>query len=156
MKINLTKKQYRELLDLIYTGSMMINGIRNNDEQIKDYDEIEQYIYSFAKEFGFENLVEYDKKFEEYMPTREFDDSAVSSYIEEYDEYIFWQELVARLSRRDAVLKANTGWIRNDESGEETREKFEKIMRIQFDIEEEYEKEFDRNGLDNVKVRFGK
>ena len=49
MKINFTKKQYRRLIDSVFLGDMVINGIRIQEEQIKEYEELRKYIYSFSK-----------------------------------------------------------------------------------------------------------
>jgi hypothetical protein len=62
------------LIDIDHAGNTMINGIRNRDELIKEYEELEQYIFSFAKDFVLEDLIE-------------------------YDDYVFWQELAGNLAR---------------------------------------------------------
>ncbi|ADL53317.1 hypothetical protein [Clostridium cellulovorans] len=156
MKINITKNQYRKLIDVIYVGNMMINGIRNADKQIKEYEDLEQYIYSFAKDFGFEDLIQYENLLEEYIPTREFEDSVVEEYLEVYNDYIFWEELQMRLSKRDAILETNTGWVKNDDSGELSEEQFRRLLHRQVEIEEKYEDEFCQNGLDNITVKIRK
>lgn len=143
MKINITKNQYRLLLDIVHAGNTMINGIRNQDELIKEYEELEQYIFSFAKDFGFEDLIEYDKQYKEYMPTREFDETIVEELIDEYDDYVFWQELEGNLAKRD-VFKEFNGIINEDNR--------EEALRRQFQIESNYEDEFINNGLNNVSI----
>ena len=77
MKIKLTKKQYKNLLKLVYLGNWMVNSIRSGnegDERIKKYDEIEQYIFSFAKEAGLKKYIEFDKEFNQFFPTPEFEE----------------------------------------------------------------------------------
>ena len=65
MEIKLTKEQYENLLKLVFMGSWMANAFRVKDT-VKKFEELEDYIYSFAKDFGLENYVEYDEKFKKY------------------------------------------------------------------------------------------
>lgn len=142
MKINFTKRQFRTLLDLVYVGDFIINGIREHDEQIKEYEEIIQYVYSFAKKMGCGNLVKYSREYDEYHETREFEESLVYELIEEYDDYVFWEELVSRLAKRDV--------------GKEIEEiddiSHDEVVKMLWSREEIYEKEFYKNGLDNIRV----
>lgn len=144
MKINLTKKEYRELLDLIYLGNWMIsaNEVEDLDEPNK-YQEITQKIYSLAKDYHFDNLIEYSDEFEEYMETSEFEESEVSEYIEEYDEQNFWETLISRLAERD-FLKGIPAGSFNELSLEE---KFIEMQKH----EEKWSDEFSKFGIDNLK-----
>ena len=40
MKIELTEKQFRRLLDLVYIGNWVLNSTRG-DDRIREYDEVE-------------------------------------------------------------------------------------------------------------------
>src|SRR5690625_4976755 len=142
MKINFTKKQYRLLLDLVYIGRFVINGIRTSDQILEEYEEIQQYVYSFAKKMGCGDLVEYNRESNMFYETNEFDKMVMERYIEEYDAEVLWKELATGLEERD-VMKCSTG---KDEIKPE-----ELIMKI-WAREEEYNEEFYENGLDNVKV----
>ena len=95
-------------------------------------------------DFGFEELIEYDEKYKEFIPTREYEESKIEGYIKEYDNFIFWQDLQGRLARRDAVKEL--GYTGQDKKA------FEEMMKKQFNIEEKYEKEFCENGIENVRV----
>ena len=77
MKIELTKEQYENLLEVVYLGNWMINAIRSGnkgDERIEKYDDIEQYILSFAKDFRLANFVEYNEELKQFFHTREFEE----------------------------------------------------------------------------------
>lgn len=142
MKINFTKKQFRTLLDMVYIADFTINGIRLPDEEIKEYRELAQYIYSFAKDMACENLVEFDREYKQYFETRELEDGPVGEFIEEYDSYVFWEELVSRLAKRDvekSISKSRD--IGNDE-----------FLNLLWAKEEVYNDEFHKNGLDNLRV----
>lgn len=148
MEIKLTKEQYKNLIKLVYLGNWMVNAIRSGnkeDPQIEKYNEIEQYIFSFAKDFGLEKYVEYVEEFKEFFPTREFeDDPEIEKYINDYDEETFWEELIHRLSWRDFIRTY----------GKEAVEKMDIEERIEkgFPFEEKYRQEFAKNGLNNLEV----
>jgi len=87
MKIHFKKSEYKLLLDVIYIADWVINSreIEDNPET-KPYKDLEQKILSFAKDYGFENLVNYDNNFEEFLPTKEFEeDPTVNDFIDKYD-----------------------------------------------------------------------
>lgn len=142
MKINFTKKQYRSLIDLIYLGDFMVNGIRTTD-RVKEYDELREYIYSFAKQMGQDDIIEHDKERNKYFETREFETGKVESYMEDYDNEVFWTELSARLAERDLDrLEKITGKA----SDPDLR------LKKYWSKEDEYNREFEQNGLNNVEV----
>ena len=52
MNISFTNEEFKALFGLVYAGNTVVNGLRNYDERIKEYTEIEQKIFSLAEEFG--------------------------------------------------------------------------------------------------------
>lgn len=143
MKINFTKKQFRVLLDLLFAGEYVINSHRVPDEIIKEYEDINQYVYSFAKQFGYEDLIEFDKEFNMFFETRKHDESKIHELISEYDNEVFWDQLSLNLAKRD---------ISKEYIGEKKDINHEELMRKIWSREEEYNEEFYENGLDNVTV----
>ncbi|VDG97022.1 Uncharacterised protein [Lysinibacillus sphaericus] len=140
MKINFTKKQYKHLLDLVYLGEWTANSSKEHVERDNDYEELFQYICSFAKNFGVEELVPFDKEMNEHFPTQEYE-KQLQPLIDENDESVFWQELSGRLTKRDLAKEGKT-YSTQDEA----------MMKF-FDVEGEYEKEFMDNGLSNLQLR---
>ena len=49
MKIELTERQYRYLLDLVYIGNWVLNSTRE-DDRIQEYDQVESLIFSRSEE----------------------------------------------------------------------------------------------------------
>ena len=47
MKLELTKKQYRRLLDMVYIGNWILNSKRG-DDRLADYDQEESLLFSKA------------------------------------------------------------------------------------------------------------
>src|SRR3990167_4344335 len=107
MKMNFTKKQYLSLMKLVYLGNWLANASRLQDEQIKEYEEIEDYIFSFAKEFGYDRYVEHESEDGgRYFPTRYFEEETdVEILREDYDNETFWQEAADRFGDRDFIKK---------------------------------------------------
>ncbi|MCL5674896.1 MAG: hypothetical protein M1501_04035 [Candidatus Omnitrophica bacterium] len=106
MKIEFTKEQFEILLKVTYFGNWMANAHRT-EEQIKKYEEMEDYIFSFAKQFGFDKYVD-DEESEKrkFYPTRIFEEETdIQELIEEYDKETFWDELINRLGERDFYKK---------------------------------------------------
>lgn len=144
MKIEITPQQYEALLKIVYLGNWMASSTK--DEPVKEYEDIEQYILSFAKDFNLEKFVGYDKKLKSYFPTEEFEnDTDVVAQIEAYNEYTVWEALVLSLSRRDLIKKF----------GAEKVEKMsdEDILEKEYPFIQKYEEEFRENGFDHLYVK---
>ncbi|WP_432357047.1 hypothetical protein [Sporosarcina sp. UB5] len=143
MKINFTKKQFKTLLDLAYLGEWMANSTRSDDDRFVDYEELFQYICSFAKDMGYEDLVPYDRELNAYFPTQEYE-TQLHPIIDNNDDYVFWEKLTANLAKRDL-----------DREGAMYNTLDDRFRRL-CEIEEQYEREFEENGLANLIIAEGK
>lgn len=143
MKIEFTEKQYRLLLDLVFAGEMLVNGARKLEDAVKEYEELQQYIYSHAAKFGLKNLVEYDKEYKMYFETHEFEESPITGFLEEYEDDVFWDRLAYYLAKRD---------VETEFRGIKKVDPYEKKKRI-MDLEEQYQKEFYKYGLGRLNVK---
>ncbi|MCX6717060.1 MAG: hypothetical protein NTU76_00070, partial [Candidatus Taylorbacteria bacterium] len=137
MKINFTKKQYLQLLKMAYLGNWMINAQR--EKTIKEYDEVERYIFSFAKEFGYNEYAD-----EKNFPTKQFEETDVTDFQEEYDNETFWEELIRHFSTRD--LEQTHG---DEAIGKMSIEEFFKRYNM---IEEKYANEFKKHGIERLGI----
>ncbi|MFC1612955.1 hypothetical protein ACFL23_01350 [Patescibacteria group bacterium] len=148
MKINFTKKQFENLLKLVYLGAWMANAHRT-DDRIKKYDNLEHYIFSFAKEFGFEEYVDNEAVGDgEFYPTRVFEeDTDVHQLHDEYDDETFWDEIIDRMAHRDFIRKYGIDKIQK--MGRE--ERWEKLG----EFEDKYADEIDKNGIDRLEILEG-
>ena len=144
MKINISKKEYRLLLDVLSISDWVMNSHKSEDDpRTEPYNILEQKLFSYAKEFGYENLVMYDKKFEKYYPTAEFEEiESDMQFIDEFEDETFWDKLCSGLAQRDLI----------QEKGIEALKKMETITRLnEQDIKaEKYETEFSEHGLKNL------
>src|SRR4030067_758701 len=140
MEIKFTKEQYETLIKLVYLGYWMIKST-HGDEEAEKFEEIEQYIFSLAKDFKLENYIRHNKEFDKYFPTIEFEEeSKVEKYISEYNDGILWDELINRLAMRDLIKKYGE---------DEVEERVEK----QQPFIEKYENEFSKNGIENLVLK---
>jgi hypothetical protein len=144
MRINLTKKQYITLIKLVYLGEWVVNAHRTGD-RVKEFEEFDQYILSFCKDFNLEGNITYDEKLKMFFLTSEFiDETGLDDYIDEYDENTFWDELIYRLSRRDLIDRYGEEAVKNM--------KIEELIDKEQVFIEEYEEEFRRNGINNLVI----
>ena len=133
MKLELTKKQYRRLLDLAYIGNWILNSTRGED-RIRDYDEVESLLFGKAADEGMGVVAEVYNG--EVIPSRAFADGGIHEAIEQYEDVVFYEILAEELALRDM-------------DGEPlTRENYGELMeRI-----DAYLSEFDEHGTDNISV----
>jgi hypothetical protein len=140
VNIPFTRKQYRTLLLMAYLGEWMMNAHKTDDRN-REFDELEHYLMSFAKECGEENSVVHDKELKKYYPTKEFEEMA-QEYDDDYDNETFWDELVNRLSERDAIEKYGKERIKEMSGAERIQSLGER--------EDYYSNEFQEHGLDRI------
>ena len=89
---------------MVYIAEWVMNShdIESENEKKAPYGDLEQKIMSYAKEFGYESLVEFSKELCSYSPTRKFEEEEPPmAYIDEFEENVFWDKLADRLSMRD-------------------------------------------------------
>ncbi|UTR12081.1 hypothetical protein MM300_07250 [Evansella sp. LMS18] len=140
MKINFTKKQYKQLIDLAYLGEWTANSSKTGSDRSEEFGEMLQYILSFAKEFGYDDIVTLDKRSGNYYLTGDYEES-LHYLIQENDDDVFWSQLSSRFAEKELL-----------NSGEEFDNPDDRVRRF-WEIEEKYEEEFDNNGIKNLVVR---
>jgi len=145
MKLNLTKDEYRLLLDLVYLGDWMITAHQVGEDAplVKKYEPLVQKIFSHVGEAGFDDLVEKSKDDGRFHPTRKLEEEEGNlEVIFSYDEDSFWHELIDRLSERDVLAQTSDGRM----------PKFEDYYKIAGPLEEMYANEFEARGLERLKL----
>ena len=131
MELNLTEKQFRRLLDLVYIGNWVLNSTRG-DDRIREYDEVESQVFAHCLDHGMAKLVElYDG---ELIPSRAFAEGGIHEAIMAYEDVTFFENLAEELALKDL--------------GEPTRENYNDILERM----EEYMGEFEENGTDHITV----
>lgn len=105
MKIDITKKEYEILLDILYIVDWVLHSHRIGiSAETEEYRSLIQKLYSYAKDIGYEDFIEYSRTMEEYVPTVEYEETNDSmEFIEEFENDSSWEGLVERLALRDLI-----------------------------------------------------
>lgn len=98
MNLELSKKQFRRLLDLVYIGNWILNSTRG-DQRFADYDEVESLVFGKAVLEGMPTLAELYQG--EIVPSRAFVEGGIHEAILEYENNVFFEILAEDLARRD-------------------------------------------------------
>jgi hypothetical protein len=133
MNIELSKKQFRRLLDLVYIGNWILNSTRG-DQRFKDYDDVESLLFARAALEGMPALAELYQG--EIIPSKAFVEGGIHEAIAEYENNVFFDILAEDLARRDM----------NDPLIDESN-MAELTSRM-----EVYISEFEKNGTNNITV----
>lgn len=86
MKIDLTEKQFRRLLDLVYVGNWVMNSTRG-DDRIREYDDVESTVFANCLSHGMVPLVEAYQG--ELIPSRAFAEGGIHEAIMAYEDTMF-------------------------------------------------------------------
>ena len=133
MELQLTEKQFRRLLDLVYIGNWVLNSARGED-RIRDYDVVESQVFSHCLDHGMAALVELYNG--EIIPSRAFAEGGIHEAIMAYEDVAFFEILAEELALRD--LDAERA----------TEENYDEVM----DRMEQYMGEFEAHGTDHISV----
>ena len=57
MQIELTEKEFRRLLDMVYIGNWILNSCRE-DDRFQIYDALEEKLFAMCRELGMGSLVQ--------------------------------------------------------------------------------------------------
>ncbi len=98
MQIELTTKEFRRLLDLVYIGNWILNSTRG-DDRFADYDNLESKLFSLCRTNGMQALVEPWNG--TYIPSRAYEEGGIQEAIAFYEDNTFYEILAEELSRRD-------------------------------------------------------
>lgn len=133
MKIELTTREFRRLLDLVYIGNWILNSIRG-DDRFQDYDQVESKLFGLCQGTGMQALVE---KWEgEDVPSRAFAEGGIHEAIACYEDAVFYEILAEELARRDLDYQPVSN------------ENYDALVSRMDD----YIAEFEAHGTDNISI----
>ncbi len=133
MNIELTDKEFRRLLDMVYIGNWILNSTRGED-RFEDYDMMQEKLFSLCPSNGMRSLVQ--TWHGHIFPSKAYEDGGIHEAIADYEDAVFFNILAEELARRDLGLE------------DTDPESFDELtMRM-----EDYLDEFEKNGLDTVTV----
>ena len=133
MNIELTTKEFRRLLDLVYIGNWILNSTRG-DDRFEDYDQLESKLFGLCRTNGMDSLV---KRWNgEDIPSRAFADGGIHEAIMDYEDTVFFEILAEELARRDM------GYV------EVSSDNYEELVSRMDD----YIAEFEAHGTDHITI----
>ena len=93
MQIELTNKEFRRLLDLVYIGNWVLNSTRG-DDRFADYDNLESKIFALSPALSedWNGTV---------VPSQAYAAGGIHEAIAYYEDNVFYEILAEELSRRD-------------------------------------------------------
>lgn len=98
MQIDLTAKEFRRLLDLVYIGNWILNSTRGED-RFQDYDSLESKLFGLCRNGNMSILTEDWNGIS--IPSRAYTEGGIHEAIAYYEDNIFYEILAEELSRRD-------------------------------------------------------
>ncbi len=98
MQIELSIKEFRRLLDLVYIGNWILNSTRG-DNRFADYDNLESKLFSLCNQHGMEGLTELWNG--TFIPSRAYEEGGIQEVIALYEDNTFYEILAEELARRD-------------------------------------------------------
>ena len=131
MQIDLTNKEFRHLLDLVYIGNWVLNSTRGED-RFAPYDDLESKLFAQSRENGMGVLVEKWNGID--VPSKAYCDGGIHEAIAFYEDNVFYEILAEELSRRD---------MEYPEINEENYDEI--VVRMN-----QYMREFQASGLDHL------
>ena len=131
MNIELSDKEFRRLLDLVYIGNWILNSARGED-RFEDYDLLQEKFFAICAKNGMRKLVE--TYMGHYFPSRAYEEGGIHEAIADYEDAVFFDILAEELARRD-MIEEN---LSQDDLGE---------LSARMD---DYMDEFEKNGIDNL------
>ena len=130
MNIDLTDKEFRRLLDMVYIGNWILNSTRAAD-RFEDYDIVQEKLFSLCAKNGMRSLIQVSHG--HVFPSKAYEDGGIHEAIADYEDAVFFDILAEELSRRDL--------------GEDIDDFGALTARM-----DEYMAEFEKNGVANLTV----
>ena len=131
MEIQLTNKEFRRLLDMVYLGNWVLNSTRGED-RFKDYDDLESKLFALCRQHGMSVLAEDWEG--TVIPSRAYEAGGIQEVIAFYEDNVFYEILAEELSRRDMGY------------ADITEENYPEIMNRM----SQYMQEFEASGVDHL------
>lgn len=98
MDIELTKREFRHLLDLVYIGNWILNSVRGND-RFENYDLLQEKLFAIAAQNGLPELAQ--SYLGHVFPSHAYEEGGIHDAIADYEDAVFFDILAEELARRD-------------------------------------------------------
>lgn len=149
--MDLTKEQYIKILEMnhIANGILGILGDVMPDEtgykkKSDEATELEDYFISYAKDFGCEDMTE---EFHGKTLLKEEIYEKIQEIMDEYDDYIFWNELETRMGKRDFER------TKTEDEEKQMRENGGWYPERVHELYDRYAEEFEKYGIGRLEIK---
>ena len=133
MNIELTDKEFRRLLDLVYIGNWILNSTREKD-RFEDYDILQEKLFAQCTKNGMNALI---SRWQGHIfPSPAYENGGIHEAIADYEDAVFFDILAEELARRDMISDGL------DDTDTEA-------LALRMD---EYMSEFEKNGIANLRL----
>ena len=133
MNIELTDKEFRRLLDLVYIGNWILNSTREKD-RFEDYDILQEKIFALCARNGMSALI---PRWQGHIfPSQAYENGGIHEAIADYEDAVFFDILAEELARRDLDYQPVS------------KENYDELVARMDD----YIAEFEAHGTDNILI----
>ena len=133
MNIELTDKEFRRLLDLVYIGNWILNSTREKD-RFEDYDILQEKLFALCARNGMSALI---SRWQGHIfPSQAYENGGIHEAIADYEDAVFFDILAEELARRDMDYQPVS------------RENYDELVSRMDD----YIAEFEAHGTDNISI----
>lgn len=133
MNIELSDKEFRRLLDMVYIGNWILNSTRG-DDRFEDYDFLQEKFFTISALRGMRSLSQFEGG--HFYPSQAYEEGGIHEAIADYEDAVFYNILAEELARRDLGLQDSDP---------------EDFTDLQLRMED-YLREFERHGLDSINI----
>ena len=131
IELQLTGRQYRRLLDMVYIGNWILNSARG-DDRFADYDRLQEFLFAQAGKVGMDVLTTFYQG--TAYPSEAYQKGGIHEAIADYEDAVFFDILAEELARRDMEREGV-----NPDNEDDLASRME-----------EYYQEFEAHGIDNI------
>lgn len=135
VNLELTQQQYKKLVETVFLGTWMVNSTRM--ELDEEFEDVREAVLSKYKEGGMEGEVVHQEEMGIHDLNVEFESNLLETYVEEYDEFSFWDKLVEKLTERQMIA----------EYGAPQDAMTEEVLERRLQIEDEIGKKLEETGI---------
>ena len=98
MNIELTDKEFRRLLDLVYIGNWILNSTREKD-RFEDYDILQEKLFALCARNGMSALI---SRWQGHIfPSQAYENGGIHEAIADYEDAVFFDILAEELAPAD-------------------------------------------------------
>ena len=97
-QLELSKKEFRRLLDMVYIGNWILNSTREKD-RFEDYDILQEKLFALCAKNGMNALI---SRWQGHIfPSPAYENGGIHEAIADYEDAVFFDILAEELARRD-------------------------------------------------------